>query len=94
MEDDLKKLSQVDWIIEAVTEKLDVKKQVLEKVDQYRKEGSIVSTNTSGISINKMIEDCSEQMKKHFLGTHFFNPPRYLKLVEIIPAQETDPNIL
>lgn len=93
-EDDLEKLKDVDWIIEVVVERLDVKQKVFEQVDQYRKEGSIVSSNTSGISIEAMIEGRSEDFKKHFLGTHFFNPPRYLKLLEIIPNKETDPNVL
>ena len=94
LEDDLEKLSECDWIIEVVVEKLDVKKQVLEKVEKYRKRGSIVSSNTSGISIEAMAEGRSEEFKKHFLGTHFFNPPRYLKLLEVIPTKDTDPNIL
>ena len=91
MEDDLDKLKDVDWIIEVVVENLEIKKQVFAKVDQHRKEGTIVSSNTSGISIEAMIEDVSDDMKKHFLGTHFFNPPRYLKLLEIIPTKWTDP---
>jgi len=94
LNDDLKKLSEVDWIIEVVLENLEVKKDVLLKVDQYRKSGSIVSTNTSGISVNAMIADCSDDMKKHFLGTHFFNPPRYLKLLEVIPTNDTKPEVL
>ncbi|MFB4475691.1 3-hydroxyacyl-CoA dehydrogenase family protein, partial [Oceanobacillus caeni] len=94
LNDDLEKLSEVDWIIEVVLENLEVKKDVLLKVDQYRKSGSIVSTNTSGISVNAMIADCSDDMKKHFLGTHFFNPPRYLKLLEVIPTNDTRPEVL
>lgn len=94
MTDDMEKLKEVDWIIEVVVERLDIKKQVFAEVDKHRKEGSIVSSNTSGISIEAMIEDCSEDMKKHFLGTHFFNPPRYLKLLEVIPTQHTDPEVL
>ena len=81
-EDDLEKLKGVDWIIEVVVEKLDVKKSIFEKVDQYRKPGSIISSNTSGISIEAMAEGRSEDFQNHFLGTHFFNPPRYLKLLE------------
>lgn len=92
-EDDFKRLPEADWIIEAVVEKLEVKKSLLEKVDQYRKQGSIVSTNTSGISVEAMAEGRSEDFRKHFLGTHFFNPPRYLKLLEIIPAKETDDHV-
>src|SRR5699024_11484383 len=73
---------------------LDIKKQVFANVDKYRKAGSIVSSNTSGISVEAMIEDCSDDMKAHFLGTHFFNPPRYLKLLEVIPTQHTDKDVL
>ncbi|WP_217588684.1 3-hydroxyacyl-CoA dehydrogenase/enoyl-CoA hydratase family protein [Lentibacillus saliphilus] len=94
MEDDMDKLNEVDWIIEVVVENLDIKKKVLAKVDQYRKPGSIISSNTSGISIEAMSADCSEDFKAHFLGTHFFNPPRYLKLLEVIPTEHTDPDVL
>jgi 3-hydroxyacyl-CoA dehydrogenase len=94
MEDDMERLSEVDWIIEVVVERLDIKKQVFEKVDQYRKPGSIVSSNTSGISVEAMVEGRSEDFQKHFLGTHFFNPPRYLKLLEVIPTKHTDFDVL
>jgi 3-hydroxyacyl-CoA dehydrogenase len=94
LEDDLSKLKDVDWVIEVVVENLNVKKQVFEKVDQYRKAGSIISSNTSGISVEAMVEGRSDDFKKHFLGTHFFNPPRYLKLLEVIPTQYTDPEVL
>lgn len=94
MEDDMEKLADVDWIIEVVVERLDIKKQVFANVDTHRKPGTIVTSNTSGISVEAMIEDCSEDMKKHFLGTHFFNPPRYLKLLEIIPTKDTDPDVV
>ncbi|WP_027964320.1 3-hydroxyacyl-CoA dehydrogenase/enoyl-CoA hydratase family protein [Halalkalibacillus halophilus] len=93
-EDDMEKLSDVDWVIEVVVENLDVKKKVYEQVEANRKEGSIISSNTSGISIDAMAEGRSEDFKKHFLGTHFFNPPRYLKLLEVIPNKETDPDVL
>lgn len=93
-EDDMKRLSEVDWIIEVVVENLNIKKQVFEKVDQYRKPGSIVSTNTSGISVEAMAEGRSEDFRKHFLGTHFFNPPRYLKLLEVIPTKDTASEVL
>lgn len=93
-EDDLIRLQDVDWIIEVVVEKIDVKKSIFEKVDQFRKPGSIISSNTSGISIEAMAEGRSEDFKKHFLGTHFFNPPRYLKLLEIIPTRETGSEVL
>src|SRR5699024_12447928 len=94
MEDDMEKLADVDWIIEVVVENLEIKKQVFAQVDKYRKQGTIVSSNTSGISVEKMIADCSDDMKKNFLGTHFFNPPRYLKLLEIIPTKDTDPELV
>ncbi|WP_047979615.1 3-hydroxyacyl-CoA dehydrogenase/enoyl-CoA hydratase family protein [Ornithinibacillus contaminans] len=94
LEDDMEKLREVDWIIEVVVERLDIKKLVLEKVDQFRKTGAIVSSNTSGISVEAMAEGRSDDFQKHFLGTHFFNPPRYLKLLEVIPTKHTDPDIL
>ena len=94
LEDDLDKLKDVDWIIEVVVERLEIKQQVFEKVDAHRKPGSIVSSNTSGISIKAMAEGRSEDFRKHFLGTHFFNPPRYLKLLEIIPTEDTLPEVL
>jgi 3-hydroxyacyl-CoA dehydrogenase len=94
LEDDMHKLAEVDWIIEVVVENLVVKKQVFEKVDQYRKQGSIVSSNTSGISVEAMVKGRSEDFQKHFLGTHFFNPPRYLKLLEVIPTKHTSPEVL
>ncbi|KGP72544.1 3-hydroxyacyl-CoA dehydrogenase/enoyl-CoA hydratase family protein [Pontibacillus yanchengensis] len=94
MEDDMERLQEADWIIEVVVENLEIKQKVFTSVDQYRKEGAIVSSNTSGISVEAMKEGRSEDFKKHFLGTHFFNPPRYLKLLEVIPTKETDPEIL
>ncbi len=93
LEDDLDRLSDVDWIIEVVVENLSVKKQVFSSIDKVRKPGSIVSSNTSGISIEAMAEGRSEDFRKHFLGTHFFNPPRYLKLLELIPTKDTDPEV-
>jgi len=93
-EDDMEKISDVDWVIEVVVENLNVKKDVFAQVDQYWKEGTIVSSNTSGISVEAMIEDCSDELKTHFLGTHFFNPPRYLKLLEVIPTKDTSPDLL
>jgi 3-hydroxyacyl-CoA dehydrogenase len=88
-EDDFHRLAEVDWIIEVVVENLEIKKSVFARVDEVRKPGTIVSSNTSGISIEAMAEGRSEDFKKHFLGTHFFNPPRYLKLLEIIPTKDT-----
>lgn len=93
-EDDFHRLAEVDWIIEAVVENLEIKKSVFARVDEVRKPGTVVSSNTSGISIGAMAEGRSEDFKKHFLGTHFFNPPRYLKLLEIIPTKDTDPKVI
>lgn len=93
-EDDFHRLAEVDWIIEAVVENLEIKKSVFARVDEVRKPGTIVSSNTSGISIEAMAEGRSVDFKKHFLGTHFFNPPRYLKLLEIIPTKDTDPKVV
>ncbi|MEF2290408.1 3-hydroxyacyl-CoA dehydrogenase/enoyl-CoA hydratase family protein [Virgibacillus dokdonensis] len=94
MEDDMEKLAEVDWIIEVVVENLEIKRKVFANVEQYRKPGTIVSSNTSGISIEAMSSECSKDFRKHFLGTHFFNPPRYLKLLEVIPTKDTDPEVL
>nr|WP_309100262.1 3-hydroxyacyl-CoA dehydrogenase NAD-binding domain-containing protein [Fredinandcohnia onubensis] len=93
-EDDMAKLSEVDWIIEVVVENLEIKKKVFNQIDHVRKPGSIVSSNTSGISVEAMAEGRSEDFQKHFLGTHFFNPPRYLKLLEVIPTKNTSPEVL
>ena len=93
-DDDLEKISDVDWVMEVVVERLDIKKSVFEQVEKYRKAGSIISSNTSGIPIELMLEDRSEDFKKHFLGTHFFNPPRYLELLEIIPSTKTDASLV
>lgn len=94
LEDDANKLAEADWIIEAVVEQLDVKKAIFKLVEAYRKNDSIVSTNTSGISVEAMIEGRSDNFKQHFLGTHFFNPPRYLKLLELIPTPLTKPAVI
>lgn len=94
MDDHMEKLADVDWIIEVVVENLDIKKKVFANVEKHRKEGSIVSSNTSGISIEDMVADCTEDFRKSFLGTHFFNPPRYLKLLEVIPTKDTDTEVL
>lgn len=93
-EDDLTKINGCDWIIEVVVERLDIKQQVFEKVDRLRKKGTLVTSNTSGISIEKMAEGRSEDFQQHFCGTHFFNPPRYLQLFEIIPTSQTKPEVL
>jgi len=93
-DDDLSKIADYDWVIEVVIERLDIKQQVFEKVEKYRKPCSLITTNTSGISVEKMIEGRSEDFQKHFCGTHFFNPPRYLQLFEIIPTSKTTPEVL
>ncbi|PIC75585.1 3-hydroxyacyl-CoA dehydrogenase [Sporosarcina sp. P19] len=93
-EDHLDQLKDVDWIIEVVVENLDIKKSLYEKIENVRKPGTIISSNTSGISIEAMTEGRSEDFQKHFLGTHFFNPPRYLKLLEIIPTETTSPEVV
>jgi 3-hydroxyacyl-CoA dehydrogenase len=90
-EDDLKRLGEVDWIIEAVIENLEIKRELLKKVEAIRKPGTIVSTNTSGLPVAKIAEGFSEDFRKSWFGTHFFNPPRYMRLLEIIPTSETDP---
>ncbi|PYR43588.1 MAG: 3-hydroxyacyl-CoA dehydrogenase [Acidobacteria bacterium] len=91
---DLSKLAAVDWITEAVVEQLEVKRALLERVDAVRRPGTIVTSNTSGISIAAMAEGRSDDFRRHWLGTHFFNPPRYLRLLEIIPTRETDPSVV
>ncbi|MEH6656602.1 3-hydroxyacyl-CoA dehydrogenase/enoyl-CoA hydratase family protein [Leeuwenhoekiella marinoflava] len=94
MEDDIAKVKDVDWIIEVVIERLDIKKQVFEKLDKYRTPGTLITSNTSGIPIQFMNEGRSEDFQKHFCGTHFFNPARYLDLFEIIPGPNTDQEVL
>ncbi len=93
-DDDMIKISECDWIIEVVVERLDIKQKIFEQVEKHRKPGTLITTNTSGIPINQLIEGRSEDFAKHFCGTHFFNPPRYLKLLEIIPSEKTDPAII
>ncbi len=94
MEDDISKVSEVDWIIEVVVERLDIKKQVFDNLEKHRKKGTLITSNTSGIPIQQMSEGRSEDFQQHFCGTHFFNPPRYLKLFEIIPGPDTKPEVL
>lgn len=93
-DDHLSQISDCDWIIEVVIENLDIKKQVFENVEKYRTPGTLITTNTSGIPINMMLEGRSEDFQEHFCGTHFFNPPRYLKLLELIPTTKTKPEVL
>jgi len=92
--DNMKDISDADWIIEVVVERLDIKKQIFESVEKYRKPGTLITTNTSGIPIHLMTEGRTDDFKKHFCGTHFFNPPRYLRLLEIIPTEHTDSSVI
>lgn len=93
-DDNLKDIDKVDWIIEVVVERLDIKQSLFENVEKFRKPGTLITSNTSGIPIHLMAEGRSEDFKKHFCGTHFFNPPRYLRLLEIIPTPFTDPAVV
>ena len=93
-DDDLSKIKDCDWIIEVVIENLKIKHQVFESVEKYRTPGTLITSNTSGIPIHLMLEGRSEDFQKHFCGTHFFNPPRYLKLLELIPSPKTDPTVI
>jgi 3-hydroxyacyl-CoA dehydrogenase len=92
-DDNMKDIGSCDWIIEVVVERLDIKKSVYEKVEQFRKPGTLITSNTSGIPIHMLSEGRSEDFRKNFCGTHFFNPPRYLRLLEIIPTPDTDPEV-
>jgi 3-hydroxyacyl-CoA dehydrogenase len=92
--DNLKELGDCDWIIEVVVERLDIKNGLFAEVEKYRKPGTLISSNTSGIPIHLMAAGRSDDFKKHFCGTHFFNPPRYLRLLEIIPTADTDPEVV
>ncbi|XZF13542.1 3-hydroxyacyl-CoA dehydrogenase/enoyl-CoA hydratase family protein [Chitinophagaceae bacterium MMS25-I14] len=93
-EDDLHLIAGVDWIIEVVVENLGIKQKVFEQIEKYRKPGTLITSNTSGIPIHLMSEGRSEDFQQHFCGTHFFNPPRYLRLLEIIPAPDTKPEVI
>lgn len=92
--DDMKDIAGCDWVIEVVVERLDIKQSVFTEVEKYRKPGTLITSNTSGIPIHLMTEGRSDDFKKHFCGTHFFNPPRYLRLLEIIPTPFTDPSVV
>ncbi len=92
--DDMARIRNYDWIIEVVVENLDIKKKIYEEVEKYRTPGTLITSNTSGIPIHLMAEGRSEDFQKNFCGTHFFNPPRYLKLLEIIPTTKTDPTVV
>ena len=91
--DNMKDIAGCDWVIEVVVERLDIKQQVFSEVEKYRRPGTLITSNTSGIPIHLMTEGRSEDFKRHFCGTHFFNPPRYLRLLEIIPTPATDPAV-
>ena len=93
-EDDFERLKEADWIMEAIIERLEPKQELMARIERVAKEKAIISTNTSGIPIAKIVEGRSEAFKRRFLGTHFFNPPRYLKLLEIIPTTDTDPEVV
>ncbi len=92
--DDISKIANADWIIEVVVERLDIKQLIYDEVEKYRKPGTLVSSNTSGIPIHLMAEGRSDDFQKHFCGTHFFNPPRYLRLLEVIPTAKTDQAVI
>jgi len=92
--DNMKDIAGYDWVIEVVVERLDIKQSVFTEVEKYRKPGTLITSNTSGIPIHMMTEGRSDDFKKHFCGTHFFNPPRYLRLLEIIPTPHTDPEVV
>ncbi len=93
-EDDLTRCAEADWIIEVVAENLEIKRKLLSRVAQVRKPGAIVTTNTSGLPVHLIAEGMSEEFQQHWAGTHFFNPPRYLKLVEVIPGPNTSPEVI
>lgn len=93
-EDDFDRLSQVDWVIEAVVENLEIKQQLMQRLEMVTREDTIISTNTSGLPIQAIAQGRSDSFRRRFLGTHFFNPPRYLKLLELIPTVDTDRHVL
>ncbi|MBU3745490.1 MAG: 3-hydroxyacyl-CoA dehydrogenase family protein, partial [Sediminibacterium sp.] len=92
--DNMKDIASCDWIIEVVVERLDIKQQIYEQVEKYRRPGTLITSNTSGIPIYMLGEGRSADFKQHFCGTHFFNPPRYLRLLEIIPTPDTHPDVI
>ncbi|HEY1011217.1 MAG TPA: 3-hydroxyacyl-CoA dehydrogenase/enoyl-CoA hydratase family protein [Herpetosiphonaceae bacterium] len=94
LSDDFAAVSEADWVIEVIVEKLAPKQQLMARIDEIRKPGSVISTNTSGIPVAQIAEGRSEDFRRHFLGTHFFNPPRYMKLLEMIPTPDTDPAVI
>src|SRR5215207_1461410 len=94
LEDDFVTVGQADWIVEAIVENLKIKQGLMARIDEVRKPTAIVSTNTSGIPVRDIADGRSKEFRKHFLGTHFFNPPRYLKLLEIIPTKDTKKDVV
>ena len=94
LDDDIEKLSECDWIIEVVVENLKIKRELFTKIEKVRKTGSIVTSNTSGIPLQDICQGFSKEFKEHFMGTHFFNPVRYMHLLELIPGADTLPEIL
>src|SRR5260221_9351665 len=92
--DDMARIKSYDWTIEVVVENLDIKKKIYEEVEKFRKKGTLITSNTSGIPIHLMAEGRSEDFRKNFCGSHFFNPPRYLKLLEIIPTKDTSTDVV
>ncbi len=93
-EDNLDWISDTDWVCEVIVERMDIKKEMMSRIEKVRKPETIVSSNTSGLPISEIGEDCSDELKQHFLGTHFFNPPRYMKLLEIIPTEDTSQEVV
>src|SRR6266480_7595196 len=93
-DDNMKEIVNCDWVIEVVVERLDIKQKIFEQVEKFRKPGTLITSNTSGIPIHMMTEERSDDFKKNFAGTHFFNPPRYLRLLEVIPSPHTDPSVV
>ena len=93
-EDNMKDIADCDWIIEVVVERLDIKQSIFTEVEKYRKPGTLVTSNTSGIPISMMAEGRSDDFKANFCGSHFFNPPRYLRLLEVIPTKYTKPEVV
>jgi 3-hydroxyacyl-CoA dehydrogenase len=93
-EEHFDRVGEVDWVVEAVIERMDVKQNVHARIEEHAREDAVISTNTSGLPIHEIAENCSEDFKQRFLGTHFFNPPRYMKLLELVPTDATDPSVL
>src|SRR5687768_2802442 len=94
LEDDFGAVTEADWVCEAIVENLKLKQELMARIDEVRKPNGIITTNTSGIPVSALAEGRSEGFRQHFLGTHFFNPPRYLKLLELIPTAVTDPDVV